>query len=71
MLAVEVDGGRWKPGGGRHAFPSDYRKLRQAVLLGWRVLRFTSSEIMDDPPGCIHDINQALNTGAVDEGVRQ
>ena len=60
MLAVEVDGGRWLPGGGRHASPGDYRKLRQAVLQGWRVLRFTKSEVENDPVACLDDLVAAL-----------
>ena len=44
-LAVEVDGGIWIPGGGRHnrgaGYEADVEKLNVAVILGWRVLRFT------------------------------
>lgn len=42
-LALEVDGGAWIEGGGRHnrgkGFEGDQAKLNAAVLLGWRVLR--------------------------------
>ena len=58
--AVEVDGGRWAPGGGRHSTPGDYQKLRQAVLLSWRVLAFQSSEVESDPQACIDDIIRLL-----------
>lgn len=48
-LAVEVDGGTWT--GGRHTrgagFESDCEKTNLAQLLGWRVLRFTTSMIRD------------------------
>ena len=60
MVAAEIDGGRFAFGGGRHASPSDYRKLRQAVLQGWRVLRFVSSEVENDPQACIDDLAAAL-----------
>jgi very-short-patch-repair endonuclease len=44
-LAVEVDGGIWIPGGGRHnrgaGYEADVEKLNVAVILGWRLLRFT------------------------------
>ena len=48
-LAVEVEGGTWS--GGRHVSPVGFRKdcekYNQAVIDGWRVLRFTSDMIDD------------------------
>lgn len=48
MLAVEVDGVMWDRQGG-HQRPDDYaddcEKLNEAVLLGWRVLRFTPAQV--------------------------
>lgn len=47
-LAVEVDGVLWGEQGG-HQRPNDYaddcEKLNEAVLLGWRVLRFTPAQV--------------------------
>ena len=60
MMAVEVDGGRYAHAGGSHASNRDYARNRRAVLLGWRLLRFTSSEVKDDPQSCIEDIRTAL-----------
>lgn len=49
MLAVEVEGGVWIRG--RHnrgrGFVGDCEKYNAATLLGWRVLRYTSSAIED------------------------
>ncbi len=49
MLAVEVDGGTWKQG--RHSrgagYEEDCIKLAEAILAGWRVLRFTSAMVDD------------------------
>jgi very-short-patch-repair endonuclease len=49
MLAMEVDGGHWV--NGRHTrpqgFANDLEKMNAAVLLGWRVLRFTSDQVKD------------------------
>ena len=46
-LAVEVEGGVFS--NGRHSrgkgFTEDCVKYNQAVILGWRVLRFTTSQI--------------------------
>lgn len=49
MLAVEVEGGTWKPGGGRHnrakGFQEDINKYNAAVELGWRVFRYTTRQV--------------------------
>jgi very-short-patch-repair endonuclease len=49
MLAVEIEGGAWT--GGRHTrgagFISDMEKYNAAVLRGWRLLRFTPSQVFD------------------------
>ena len=62
MLAVEVDGGAWVPGGGRHTrgagFAADHDKMNRAMLLGWRVLRFTSRHLEDG--SALVDITEAL-----------
>jgi very-short-patch-repair endonuclease len=46
-LAVECEGGTWTAG--RHSrgkgYAEDCRKYNHAILLGWRVLRFTSEMI--------------------------
>ena len=48
-LLVEVEGGTWS--GGRHVrgtgFETDCEKLNAAVLLGYRVLRFTAAMVHD------------------------
>ena len=49
MLAVEAEGGTWARG--RHVrgggFERDCEKYNAAAMLGWRVLRYTSSMIDD------------------------
>lgn len=45
--AIEIEGGIWNRGAhvrGAH-FESDARKYNQAVLLGWRVLRFSTQMV--------------------------
>ena len=45
QVAVEIDGGR-------HA-SSDREKLSAAAVLGWRVLRFSTQQVEQDPAGCV------------------
>lgn len=46
-IAIEIDGGLWIDGGGRHnrakGFINDMEKLNLAASQGWRILRFTHS----------------------------
>ena len=48
-IAIEVEGGTWS--GGRHTrgfgFAKDCEKYNQAVLDGWKVLRFTGKMVHD------------------------
>jgi len=59
QLAVEIDGGQWVAHGGRHARDSDRRKLNQAAVLGWRVLRY-SGAMLRDPQAVIDEVVDAL-----------
>jgi len=63
MLAVEVEGGVYSRG--RHTtgigFTRDCDKLNCAVLLGWRVLRFTAEMVNDGT--ALKMISYALTQG--------
>jgi very-short-patch-repair endonuclease len=59
-LAVECDGGQWAPRGGRHNSDRDREKLNEAARLGWRVLRFSSSMLSQDPAACVQVLEDAL-----------
>lgn len=61
-IGVEVEGGSWlgrpcpvcrlRPGGGHlrgERFESDCEKYNAATLLGWKVLRFTTRAVDEDP----------------------
>lgn len=54
-LAVEIDGATWA--GGRHTrgagFSSDCDKMNAAILLGWRVLRFTGQHVRSGEALCV------------------
>ena len=43
FVALEIEGGIWKKGGGAHSHPlnieRDLEKYSEAAILGWRVLR--------------------------------
>lgn len=60
-VAVEIEGGVWTRG--RHTrgkgFENDCEKYNAAVLLGWRVLRFTGA-MLDDPATCMNQVAEIL-----------
>ncbi len=59
-VAVEIDGGVWKSGGGRHGRDADREKLNLAAAQGWYVLRFSKDMLERDPWNCIEMLKQAL-----------
>ena len=59
-VAIEVDGGAWMPGGGRHGQDKDREKLNIAASLGWRVFRFSPQMLQKDPEGCIKLVKKAM-----------
>lgn len=58
-VAVEQEGGVWSRG--RHTrgtgFIKDMEKYNKATLLGWRVLRYTPQQILDE---AINDLREIL-----------
>jgi len=59
-LAIEVDGGQWKAGGGKHGSKRDYEKINALTMAGWRVIRFRAIDMRADPIGTIEQIREAL-----------
>jgi hypothetical protein len=59
-LMVEIDGGQWAPGGGRHAGDDDKWKRNDAVLLGWRVLHYSGEMLKGDPAAVVAQVQAAL-----------
>jgi very-short-patch-repair endonuclease len=58
-LVVEVDGARWHPDPQR-----DQHRDNALAALGWRVLRFTWSEVVHDSAGVLATVRAALGAGA-------
>lgn len=61
-VAVEMEGGVFS--GGRHTrgrgYTEDVIKYNQAVVMGWKVLRFTGLMIQADPETCIEQVKRLL-----------
>lgn len=58
QVAVEIDGGTWS--GGRHTrgtgYAKDAEKLNEALVWGWRVLRFTTDQLNNEPCACVQQV---------------
>lgn len=59
-VAVEINGGRWQSGGGKHSTPRDREKVRQLQLAGWIVLEYLTEELTADPVRVIRQIAGAV-----------
>lgn len=59
-VAVEINGGRWKAGGGRHNTPDDYHKMQVAAALGWRVFPVLPEQLTNDPHTVFQLLREAL-----------
>lgn len=60
-VAVEIDGGYFRPDGGRHNTKSDREKLAAAKRLGYHVLHFTAPELRDSET-VIETVRAVLNS---------
>lgn len=64
-LAVEIEGGTFKRGGGRHnralGHHADCDKYNAAAIAGWCVLRYTSKHLQTNPVKVIEEIKNLLS----------
>ncbi len=60
-LAIEVDGGQWQSGGGRHMSNEDYHKLNIATVHDYRLLRFKTNMVDEDGVGCVMRIREVYD----------
>jgi very-short-patch-repair endonuclease len=67
-IAIEIEGGTWT--GGRHSRGSgiqgDCEKYNAAVLLGWRVLRYTTTDLRQKPVQVMEQIKTVLADASQD-----
>jgi len=64
-LLIEVDGGKYAVGGGRHAGDKDKEKLNLANELGYRVLRYSPQMIEDNPLSVVNQVLRCLGCAEV------
>lgn len=67
MIAVEIDGGTQLIRGGRHNTDKDRKKINAAISMGWRVIRFSDSQIKNDPEGCMDIVRSVFEKKEVKE----
>ena len=62
MTAIEIEGAVFQ--NGRHTrgkgFSNDCEKYNAAALLGWKVLRYTTNQIKDNPKQIYDDLKTIL-----------
>jgi very-short-patch-repair endonuclease len=66
-LALEIDGGQWAAGGGRHNQDGDREQRNQAACLEWRVLRY-SPAMLDAPDRLVAAVRAALLVASEERG---
>ena len=59
-VLIEVDGGRWAAGGGRHMNDEDHWKQIEAAKRGWRVVRVSPTMIEREPLQVIEAIRGCI-----------
>ena len=63
MIAIEIEGGLWL--NGRHNRPltmiKDFEKYNSAAKLGWRILKYTPSQV-NTPNIIINDIKECTKS---------
>lgn len=74
-LLVEIDGGQYlirrgKNGrihaGGKHNTDEDRKKLNRAAVLGFKVIRFSTQMLENDPGECVNIVLEALGLDRIE-----
>ena len=61
LLAVEVDGGQFKAGGGKHGTRRDYQKTNALTKAGWILLRYRAIDLKADPMYVIEELRDTIS----------
>jgi hypothetical protein len=59
-VLVELDGGQWTRGGGRHNSDADRWKTLRAQACGWRVIHVSYTMLKSDPAGVLTALAKVL-----------
>jgi very-short-patch-repair endonuclease len=59
-LLVELDGGQWLKGGGRHGSDDDRWKTAAAVAAGWRVIHYSPAQVEGETARMLEQLHEAL-----------
>ena len=62
-VVVEVDGGQYAPGGGRHNTDKDREKINLLTAHGWKVLRYSGQMIERDPVSIVEQVAKVVKGG--------
>lgn len=71
-VAVEIEGGEFIPGGGRHqrarGFTKDCEKYNLAQENGWIVLRYTGQMVQNNSQDCLRQVARVLKQRGAGDG---
>ena len=66
-LAIEIDGGQWCAGGGKHSSQADYAKTNALTAAGWQVYRLRATDVRRDPLVALTTIAAWVQAGVREE----
>jgi hypothetical protein len=67
-VLVELDGGQYLKGGGRHGGDGDRWKTNEAMAAGWRVLHYSPEQMKKNPARMLDQIARVLALQIADKG---
>ena len=58
-IAIEIDGYDFHKT--KQQINHDYKRAQQLEKLGWRIFRFTGSQVFKNPDECVHHVIECIN----------